>query len=233
VNGGALKLDRDKLIRAREMLGYGLEKTAEEAGVSKNSVLRAEHEEDIRPVTARKIAAALDVRVADLIGESENLKAEAPPSPEQPRLNGFEEERRAPSLQSWTALVNRLADRWEREIESRDAELQEIEPGLRKQIRIVRNLNWANEISATAGAIVGAVTDELEAGLDMITAEEVVPLVKTLKRMDAVVDSAKPWFASVGKDEPEGARVHDISEAAERRAEHKAAVERIGRQFGA
>jgi DNA-binding XRE family transcriptional regulator len=62
-----LKLDRNRLRQAREMLGYGLEKTAQEAGISKNSVLRAEHEEDIRPVTARKIAAALDVDVADLL----------------------------------------------------------------------------------------------------------------------------------------------------------------------
>lgn len=73
-----MKLDRDRLQRAREMLGYGLEKTAEEARISKNSVLRAEHEEDIRPVTARKIAAALNVPVADLIGESETLKAQPP-----------------------------------------------------------------------------------------------------------------------------------------------------------
>jgi transcriptional regulator with XRE-family HTH domain len=78
MNGGALKLDRDKMIRARVMLGYGVEKTAEEAGVSKNSVLRAEHGEDIRPVTARKIAAALGVRVADLLGESETLKVQPP-----------------------------------------------------------------------------------------------------------------------------------------------------------
>src|SRR5215210_2246603 len=78
MNGGALRLDKNRLQRAREMLGYGLEKTAQEAGVSKNSVLRAEHEEDIRPVTARKIAAALDVPVADLIGESETLKAQPP-----------------------------------------------------------------------------------------------------------------------------------------------------------
>jgi transcriptional regulator with XRE-family HTH domain len=78
MNGGALKLNRDRLQRAREMLGYGLEKTAQEAGISKNSVLRAEHEEDIRPVTARKIAAALEVRVADLIGESETLEAQPP-----------------------------------------------------------------------------------------------------------------------------------------------------------
>lgn len=79
-----MKLDRSKVIRAREMLGYGVEKTAEEAGVSKNSVLRAEHEEDIRPVTARKIAAALGVRVADLIGESETLKVQPP----LPNFNG-------------------------------------------------------------------------------------------------------------------------------------------------
>src|SRR5829696_7372827 len=78
MDGGALRLDKDRLQRAREMLGYGLEKTAQEAGISKNSVLRAEHEEDIRPVTARKIAAALNVPVADLIGESETLKAQPP-----------------------------------------------------------------------------------------------------------------------------------------------------------
>jgi transcriptional regulator with XRE-family HTH domain len=82
-----LKLNRDKLIRAREALGYSIETVAEAAGVSKNSVLRAEHEEDIRPVTARKIAGALGVRVADLIGESENLKAQSP-------LPEFPEERR-------------------------------------------------------------------------------------------------------------------------------------------
>src|SRR5215218_9653494 len=105
-NGGTLKLDRDRLQRAREMLGYGLEKTAQEAGISKNSVLRAEHEEDIRPVTARKIAAALRVSVADLIGESETLKA-------QPSLPEFPEERRVPTLKNWTSLAQRLADRWE------------------------------------------------------------------------------------------------------------------------
>jgi transcriptional regulator with XRE-family HTH domain len=73
-----LKLDRDNLIRARERLGYAVETVAEEAGVSKNSVLRAEHGKDIRPLTARKIAAALGVRVADLIRESETLKADRP-----------------------------------------------------------------------------------------------------------------------------------------------------------
>ncbi len=91
-----MKLDRDKLIRAREMLGYGVETTAQEAGVSKNSVLRAEHEEDIRPLTARKIAAALGVRVADLIGESETLKVQPPLF--QERLDREREARRQLSV---------------------------------------------------------------------------------------------------------------------------------------
>ena len=89
-----MRLNRKKLLRARELLGYGIEKVAEEAGISKNSVLRAEHEEDIRPVTARKIAAALSLSVADLIGESETLKA-------QPPLLAVPEERRA----DWESAV--------------------------------------------------------------------------------------------------------------------------------
>jgi transcriptional regulator with XRE-family HTH domain len=76
-----LKLDRDRLLRARELLGYGLEKTAEEAGVSKNSVLRAEHGAEIRPVTARKIAGALGVEVADLLGASHPKAFEALDTP--------------------------------------------------------------------------------------------------------------------------------------------------------
>ncbi len=75
-----MKLDRDRMLRARERLGYGIEKTAEVAEISKNSVLRAEHEEDIRPLTARKIAAALGVQVADLLSDAK--KAPAPLSRE-------------------------------------------------------------------------------------------------------------------------------------------------------
>lgn len=73
-----MKLDGNSLRRARERLGYSLEAVGEEAGTSKNSVLRAEHEEDIRPGTARKIAEALRVEVADLIKEPELPKAGAP-----------------------------------------------------------------------------------------------------------------------------------------------------------
>jgi transcriptional regulator with XRE-family HTH domain len=107
-----LKLDRDKMLRGREVLGYGVEKTAQEAGVSKNSVLRAEHGEDIRPVTARKIAGALGVRVADLLSEeSEALKAEALPSLE-PSFNDVIEERR---LSRFADAIASATDKWGRD----------------------------------------------------------------------------------------------------------------------
>ena len=48
-----------------------------------------------RPSTLRKLAQALDVEVADLYGSPERPLAEAPPSSEQPPLNGFEEARRS------------------------------------------------------------------------------------------------------------------------------------------
>lgn len=107
----SLRFDRESVLRARERLGYGIEKTAEEAGVSKNSVLRAEHGEDIRPVTARKIAAALGVRVADLIRESETLKAQPPPSQGTLFNGGSDEERREPDLLSDARIREWLRDR--------------------------------------------------------------------------------------------------------------------------
>jgi hypothetical protein len=111
-----LRLNRKSLLRARELLGYGIEKVAEEARVSKNSVLRAEHEGDIRPLTARRIAAALKVDVADLLQEGES-PTEASRWSFEPSFNDIlEEERRADYYRPWTNLLARTAARWEAEI---------------------------------------------------------------------------------------------------------------------
>lgn len=64
-----MRLDGARVRRARERLGYSLAKAAKEAGVSEGTVLRADHGEEIRPSTARKIAVGLGVEVADLIRE--------------------------------------------------------------------------------------------------------------------------------------------------------------------
>ncbi len=92
-----MKLDGEKVRRARDQLGLSIELVGEEAEVAKNSVLRAEHGEDIRPSTARKIAAALRARVAELLPEeegAESKKAAAPSEPGPPSEEATEERRR-------------------------------------------------------------------------------------------------------------------------------------------
>jgi transcriptional regulator with XRE-family HTH domain len=143
---GSLKLDKHRVLRARERLGFSIAKTAQAARVSEHSVLRAEHGEDIRPLTARKIAKGLGVKVADLYNDSPKEKApeEAPPSLQAPLfINGgdkrdVEEERRSLGEDYLTARrqahkllhvhrqrIDQLANRWERQGEPTPEELRE------------------------------------------------------------------------------------------------------------
>ena len=81
-----MKLDPAVVVEARERLGLTIEMAAERAEVSKNSISRAEHGLDIRPITARRIAHGLGLEVRDLYP-----KAAAPTS--SPKET--DEERRA------------------------------------------------------------------------------------------------------------------------------------------
>jgi transcriptional regulator with XRE-family HTH domain len=198
-DGGGVKLNRDKLIRAREMLGYGIETVAAEAGVSKNSVLRAEHEEDIRPLTARKIAAALGVRVADLIGESETLKA-------QPRLPDFNGELRPVSLRSQINLVNNLADYAEQEIQEREQEPEPKYP-LVEKIKRSRNAHWALAMMHMAHELSIAFTEDPNMAELVYETGEVTELYRAHRRLDAAVDRTRVWFG-----DEEQANVRDLDE---------------------
>ena len=62
-----MQLDGEKVRRGRLLLGYGAQTAADVASVSKNSFLRAERGDDLRPGTARKIAQALGVPLAELL----------------------------------------------------------------------------------------------------------------------------------------------------------------------
>lgn len=208
--------------RRREAKGWSQAKLGVLSGTGPSGISQIETgRRNPSAATLQRIAEALEVEVRDLFPLGQ------PPLPDVP------EERRTPSLQSWAAFVNRLADRWEWEIEEREAVWQAAEPAVRKHVKFLPNLNWANEIQAIAGDVVTIASDELEAGLGVYTSEEALSLFRALKRLDNVVESTKPWFASVSENEPEAATVYNISEAAERRAERKAAVERIGRRLRA
>jgi transcriptional regulator with XRE-family HTH domain len=71
-----LKLDADEVREARERLGYTTRQAARTSRLSENTYLRAEHDREITPPTAAKIAEAFGLKVADLYP-----KVKAPPEP--------------------------------------------------------------------------------------------------------------------------------------------------------
>ncbi len=62
-----MKLDTNRVRRARYELGYTLEEVSSEAEVAKGTAIRAEHGREIQASSARKIAGVFGLRVADLL----------------------------------------------------------------------------------------------------------------------------------------------------------------------
>ena len=76
-----MKLDADKVRWQRDSRGWTLETTAKNAEVALGTVLRAEHGEDIRPSSGRRIARAFDVDISELVPDRPGVvrpKASAP-----------------------------------------------------------------------------------------------------------------------------------------------------------
>src|SRR5215212_8824713 len=91
----------EQLARLRELKGFSQRALAKESGVSPATIYELENgRRRPNPSTLRKLAGALDVQVADLLG-AEHPKAGAPPS----LFNGLEEERREESLGAWKHYV--------------------------------------------------------------------------------------------------------------------------------
>ena len=82
-----MKLDSAKMRWHRDRLGWTLDTLAEQAEVAEGTALRAEHGEDIRPSSGRRIARALGVDISELVPDKPGVvlpKAEAPSSPGPP-----------------------------------------------------------------------------------------------------------------------------------------------------
>ncbi len=80
--GRYVKLDGAKVRWHRDQLGWTLDDLAEQAEVAKGTVLRAEHGEDVRPSSGRRIARAFGIEIPELSPEKPGMalagKAEAP-----------------------------------------------------------------------------------------------------------------------------------------------------------
>jgi|SRR5215204_6505142 len=84
MKGRYVKLDSAKMRWHRDRLGWTLDTLAEQAEVAEGTALRAEHGEDIRPSSGRRIARALGVDISELVPEKPGVvlpKASAPSTP--------------------------------------------------------------------------------------------------------------------------------------------------------
>jgi transcriptional regulator with XRE-family HTH domain len=78
-----VKLDADKVRWHRDRRGWTLETAAEYAEVALGTLLRAEHGEDIRPSSGRRIARAFGVDISELVPDQPGVvppKVSAPSS---------------------------------------------------------------------------------------------------------------------------------------------------------
>jgi transcriptional regulator with XRE-family HTH domain len=117
----------ENLTRLRELKGFSQRALAKESGVSPATIHELENgRRRANPSTLRKLAAALDVEVADLLG-AEYPKGERRSSHEPSFEDALAEERREAIYQPWADFVNRYVDRWEARIAAGDFDLASIE----------------------------------------------------------------------------------------------------------
>jgi transcriptional regulator with XRE-family HTH domain len=106
-----MRLDHERVRWHRDRLGWTLDTLAEKAEVAKGTVLRAEHGEDVRPSSGRRIAKALGTEISELIPDKpERVEAAYEEATEE-----FNQRRYSPSLivQGW----DRLVEDWTRRLD--------------------------------------------------------------------------------------------------------------------
>jgi transcriptional regulator with XRE-family HTH domain len=167
----------------RELHGLTQKELADVSGVSLRSVAGYEGGAHARPNTARRLAEALNVEVADLVGADSYPKAQAPPSPTQPPLNGFEEERRTQHLYVWKSYLSRRVE-WCERVLQKSREDSFLNPFLSLDTAI----QWAMYVGIESTQLRNALQPEIRSYTDA-DSEIVGELHALLDRFDAVDDT--------------------------------------------
>jgi transcriptional regulator with XRE-family HTH domain len=107
----------EQLVRLRELKGFSQRALAKESGVSPATIYELENgRRRPNPSTLRKLAGALDVEVADLLG-ADYPKEERRSSPEPTLFNGLEDERRGYPYPWMTNTLARVIEDWQHTVE--------------------------------------------------------------------------------------------------------------------
>ncbi len=197
-------------IALREQAGLTQEQEAKAAGVSPTTISGIESGKITRPhlKTLLKIARALGADVGEL---RESVKAAAPPSPTQPPLNGFAEERRASSagVTPWAAYTRQVAGRVRGHAANPDS------PAFRDPWAA---LFFVEEANRNAADLSRFVDEQLSVALELADVEAMHELLAAFEELGRAIDAASARERSM-----EAGRSSSELGEARRRAEEAAA----------
>jgi len=202
-----LKLARTK--EWRESHGLTQRELAAEAGVGEVTVARIETGASVTPPTARKIAEALGVAVADLLERPPVPLADAPEAgltgqAEAAKLHG-------PSLQGWLIAIRSLYRRWAPQIAYHEDAMAQEAPTLVRVENRGRAMTWGMEIHQTYNALVdGILYDPLFPGA--YRPEDVLQLYHAFETMQGLLDRTERWYEGMAEGEVvdlQARRAHD------------------------
>ena len=172
------------LRELRELHGLTQKELADVSGVSLRSVAGYEGGAHVRPNTARKLAQALNVEVADLVGGDSYPKAQAPSSQEKLFDNGvLDEARRIQHLYVWKSYLSRRVE-WCEKVLQKSPEESFLNPFLSLDTAI----QWAMYVGIECTQLRDAVRTELRSYTDA-DSEIVGELHALLDRFVAVDDT--------------------------------------------
>jgi len=114
-----MRLDHERVRWHRDRLGWTLDTLAEKAEVAKGTVLRAEHGEDVRPSSGRRIAKALGTEISELIPDKPERVGElAAPLTKAPREAGPKDEE-TPGTLIHAEVLKEIANLWDEQLSRR------------------------------------------------------------------------------------------------------------------
>jgi transcriptional regulator with XRE-family HTH domain len=193
----------EQLVRLRRLRGFSQRALAEESGVSPATIYELENgRREPNPSTLRKLAGALGVEVADLLGE-ELPKAPAPPS-QATLFNGEDEKERCIAyLRAWRVFLEDRAHEWRADGEEF---LQDEEPN------DYGALAWALTNRRAVDSIRTKVIRELAIGTTLAEGSaEYQELMAVCDAIDQVTETTREFMRHVALEVHERAKARETA----------------------
>jgi transcriptional regulator with XRE-family HTH domain len=193
-----MRLDHERVRWHRDRLGWTLDTLAEKAEVAKGTVLRAEHGEDVRPSSGRRIANALGTEISELIPDKPGRVGElAAPLADPPEAGhaivgvGTTPEEAAEHLEQQRYAPTKIARDWDQLAQLFSDELEKVEKGDSSAGSLETLIDMLEYVALGMEALAAAEKRELRADYDdEDTARSRAVLRPAIDRLSVLVGDA-------------------------------------------